>query len=258
MRKIVIISLSLFAASTLAFPQTTKSAKDILNAVTKTVSGSLSNDQIASGLKNALSVGTVNACLNLNKMNGFYKDALVKILLPPEAQKIVSKINYIPGGKQMMDDVVLRMNRAAEDAVVEAKPIFTNAITSMTITDAVGILQGKDDAATQYLRKSSYTPLVNAFAPKIQTSLGKKIVGNVSATDAWKTLMTANNKAAGTVSGKLVGLKPVQADLSQYVTEKALDGVFLKVSGEEAKIRKDPAARVNDILKNVFGSLDKK
>lgn len=235
-----------------------------INSITKAVTNAtskstpLSKDEIAKGLKNALTVGSTNASTKLNKQDGFFKDAAVKILLPPEAQSIARNISLIPGGKKLVDDVVLKMNRAAEDAAITAKPIFINAITNMSITDAWNILHGSDDAATSYLKRSSYTPLQMAFQPKISESLNKKLIGGISAAEAWKTLMNANNKAAKSVPGRMAGMKTINANLAQYVTEKALTGMFIKIADEEKSIRKNPTARVNDILKKVFGDLDKK
>jgi hypothetical protein len=150
------------------------------------------------------------------------------------------------------------MNRAAEDAAVTAKPIFINAITSMTITDALSILKGSDDAATNYLRNTSSAALKTAFMPKISESLNKTIIGNISAAQSWKTLTSANNKAAKTIAGQYAGMKTVNTNLPSYVTDKALQGMFLKISDEEKQIRKNPTARINDVLKKVFGSLDSK
>lgn len=232
----------------------------IKNAVTTASSKStpLSKEEIVKGLKNALSVGSTNASIKLNKQDGFFRDAAVKILLPPEAQSIGRNIALIPGGQKLVDDVIFKMNRAAEDAAITAKPIFLNAVTNMTIADAWNILHGTDDAATSYLKRNSYAPLQMAFQPKISESLNKKLIGGISAAEAWKTLMNANNKAAKTVAGRLAGMKSVNANLAQYVTERALTGMFIKIADEERAIRKNPVARVNDILKKVFGDLDKK
>jgi hypothetical protein len=228
-----------------------------VNTVTKQATP-LSKDDIANGLKNALTVGSSNASTKLNKPDGFLKDAAVKILLPPEAQSMAKNISLIPGGKKLVDDVVIKMNRAAEDAAITAKPIFINAITSMTIADAWNILHGSDDAATSYLKRTSSAPLQMAFQPKINESLSKKLIGGISAAEAWRTLMNANNKAAKSVAGRMAGMKSVNANLAQYVTERALNGMFIKIADEEKSIRKNPVARVNDILKKVFGDLDKK
>jgi hypothetical protein len=218
----------------------------------------VSNAENVSGLKSSLNVGLEKAIGNLGVENGFYKDAALKLLLPKEAQPIIDNVSLIPGGQALVDKAVLSLNRSAEDAVKEAAPIFKTAITNMSITDAVGILFGKENAATEYLRKSTYSQLKTAFAPKIQTSLDKPLVTNISTTKTWNTLTSAYNQVAGTTVGSIAGLKTVTVNLQDYVTEKALDALFVKVATEEKAIRTNPTARINDILKKVFGQLDKK
>lgn len=216
----------------------------------------LTQTEIIAGLKEALIVGAGNSVNILGATDGYYKDELVKILLPPEANVIVENIGRIPGGQQLLDDVLLRINRAAEDAVTEAKPIFVNSIRSMTIADAVGILRGEDNAATMYLHRTTYDNLFLLYQPKIQTSLDKKLVGNVSTSQSWNTLTSKWNEVAGSLVGQLAGLKPVETKLDEYLTGKALDGLFLKIEAEEQLIRKDPAARVTQLLRRVFGSVN--
>jgi len=216
----------------------------------------LTQTEVIAGLKEALIVGTEKSVDILGKTDGYYKDELVKILLPPEADIIVNNIGRIPGGQQLLEDVLLSINRAAEDAVSEAKPIFVNSIRSMTITDAVGILRGENNAATQYLHRTTYNGLVDLYRPKIQTSLDKKLVGNVSTAQSWNTLTTKWNEAANSLVGQIAGLKPVETKLDLFLTEKALDGLFLKIENEEKLIREDPVARVTNLLKRVFGSVD--
>jgi hypothetical protein len=216
----------------------------------------LTQNEIISGLKEALVVGTGKSVDILGVTDGYYKDELVKILLPPEANIIVNNIGKIPGGQQMLEDVLLRINRAAENAVTEAKPIFVNSIRSMTINDAVGILRGEDNAATDYLRRTTYDGLFQLYQPKIQASLDKNLVGNISTSQSWNTLTSGWNSVANTLAGQIAGFKPVDTKLDEYLTGKALDGIFLKIEAEEKLIRKDPLARVSNILKRVFGSLD--
>ncbi len=216
----------------------------------------LTQGEIVSGLKEALVVGTGKSVDILGVTDGYYKDELVKILLPPEADVIVKNISRIPGGEKLVEDAILSINRAAEDAVSEAKPIFVNSIKSMTISDAVGILKGNDNAATQYLKNTTYNQLVNLYRPKIKNSIDKKLVGNVSTGQSWDLLTGKWNDLSNSVIGKMAGLKPVEIQLDEYLTQKALDGLFLKIEEQEKLIRKDPVARVNDILKRVFGSLD--
>jgi hypothetical protein len=216
----------------------------------------LTQSEIIAGLKEALIVGANKSVDILGATDGYYKDELAKILLPPEADIIVDNIGRVPGGQQLLDDVLLRINRAAEDAVSEAKPIFVNSIKSMTITDAVGILRGEDNAATQYLHRTTYDGLFKLYQPKIQTSLDKKLVGNVSTSQSWNALTSKWNDVAGSLVGQIAGLKPVETKLDEYLTGKALDGLFLKIEEEEKLIRKDPAARASALLKRVFGSVD--
>lgn len=213
--------------------------------------GELSNEEIIAGLKSALNVGTDTSVTTLNRLDGYYKDAAVKILLPEEAQVIYNNIGKIPGGDILVEETVKSLNRAAEDAAIEAKPIFIDAITGITISDGLGILRGTDTAATSYLKGKTFSPLTAAFAPKIDISLNKKLIGNISANSAYNDLIKAYNDAS---IGGLLFPKITTNTLSEHVTKRALDGLFKKVADEEIAIRKDPLARVNDILKKVFGS----
>lgn len=216
----------------------------------------LTQSEIAGGLKEALIVGTGKSVDILGITDGYYKDEMVKILLPPEAEIITKNIGKVPGGEKLLEDVLLRINRAAENAASEAKPIFVNSIKSMTISDAVGILKGENNAATQYLHRTAYNNLFDLYRPKIQASLDKKLVGNVSTSQSWNTLVGKWNELAGSVLGQVAGLKPVDVSLDEYLTGKALDGLFMKIEAEEQKIRENPAARVTGLLKRVFGSVD--
>ena len=231
----------------------------IINQVTG--SGMLNGTAVidnAAGLKEALNVGITNTVASVSKPNGFLGDSALKILLPAETDVIVDNIRLIPGGQTLVDNAILRLNRAAEDAAVEATPIFVSAIKGLTLTDAKSILFGTDTAATAYLRKSTYSKLKAAFMPKIEVSLNKDLVGAVSATESW-TLLTSNyNKVAKSTAGQIAGLKVVTADLTDFVADRALQGLFLKVAAEEKNIRKNPAARINTLLKQVFGQLDAK
>jgi hypothetical protein len=200
---------------------------------------SLSNDDIVSGLKEALSVGSNNASKKLSAADGFFKDAVIKVLMPAEAQKAEKKLRSLGMGK-LVDDAILSMNRAAEDASKSAAPIFVNAVKQMSIQDAVGILRGSDFAATDYLKGKTTASLTEAFRPVIEASLKK-----VDATKYWNAVFSAYNKFS---------TEKVNTDLSAYVTEKALYGIFYQLGLEEQKIRKDPMARTTDILKKVFSN----
>lgn len=214
----------------------------------------LTETEVISGLKDALRVSTDTAVSTLNKTDGFFGNALLKILLPPEAKIITDNIDNpvlkTIGVTQKINDVILRMNRSAEKASAKAAPIFISAIKGMSISDAFGILRGSDTAATHYFRVNTYSALYQEFKPVIKQYLDKDIVGSMSTNEAWSTLTTAYNKAARFSSS----LTPINTELDDYVTKKTIHGVFFKVAEQEKEIRKDPLARVTDILKRVFGS----
>jgi len=246
MKKIFISLTVLFFSATL-FAQKDSSSKlgglfkkatSVLNSG-KSTSGSLSSDEIVSGLKEALSLGAQKSGEKLSMTDGFFKGAVVKILMPPEVGKVESKLRMLGMGG-LVDNAILSMNRAAEDASKSAAPIFIDAVKKMTVQDALGILRGTDTAATSYLKRTTTPQLTTAFTPIIGASLEK-----VDATKYWKDLFTAYNK---------VSLKKVNPDLNAYVTERALNGIFYYVAEEEKKIRTNPAERATDILKKVFGS----
>ncbi len=214
----------------------------------------LTESEVIAGLRQALEVGTDTAVKNLSKTNGYFGNQLVKIMLPPEADIIVNNLNKLPGGSKLVDDVTLRINRAAEDAAREATPIFVNAIRKITIQDAFSILRGDKDAATQYLKRTTQAQLYELFNPKIQSSLNKPLVAGISTNQSWHQLTSGWNQVANNPIGKLSGLTPVNTSLDNYLTNKALDGLFTMISQQEASIREDPLARVSDLLKRVFGS----
>jgi len=217
-----------------------KKAGGVLSKV-KGNGGSLSNDEIVAGLKEALSVGAQNSASKLSAADGFFANAAIKVLMPEEAKKVESTLRSVGMGK-LVDDAILSMNRAAEEASKSAAPIFVNAIKQMSFQDALGILKGNDTAATSYLKGKTITPLTGSFKPVIEDALEK-----TNATKYWNSLAEAYNKLPTT-------FKKLNTDLPGYVTDKALSGLFYQVAQEEQKIRKDPAARVTDVLKKVFGS----
>jgi hypothetical protein len=231
---------------------------ELLNVLQSAGTLPLTESEVISGLKEALTTGAKNSAERLAKENGYYGDAAIKILLPDEAKVIVDNISKIPGGDQLIQDVVLRINRAAEDAARDVAPIFVNSVTQMTIKDAFNILNGADNAATTYLRSTTYNELYALYQPKIQASTEKKIIGNISTKDSWNTLTSKWNTLANSIAGKLANLKPVNTDLDAFLTNKALSGMFSKVEIEELKIRKEVSARITPLLQRVFGSLDKK
>jgi hypothetical protein len=220
------------------------------------VDAPLTEGEVAEGLKEALITGSRNASSILSDVDGYYGDELVKILLPEEASVIIDNLTKIPGGDKLVKDVILSINRAAEDAAKEVAPIFINSIKQMTVKDAFGILNGADNAATNYLVSTTRADLYRLYKPKIRQSIEKDLFGNVSAKDSWDALTGKWNIFANSVAGKFAGVSPVNVDLDDYLTNKALDGMFLKVQDEEEKIRQNVSARITPLLKKVFGSLD--
>lgn len=223
--------------------------KDIFNNTKKKVEstvksggtkGGLTQSEITAGLKEALKVGTENATSKVSALNGFFGNQAIKVLMPPEAKKIETTLRAAGFGAQV-DKAILSMNRAAEDASSRAVPIFTNAITSMTIQDGLSILQGGNDAATQYLKGKTTAQLTAAFRPVVEKSLNK-----VNATRYWAQIVGIYNRLPTT-------RQKLNPDLTGYVTERALYGIFVYVADEEAKIRNNPSARVTDLLRKVFG-----
>jgi hypothetical protein len=203
----------------------------------------MSEAEVASGLREALTIGAVNAVLATNKENGYFGNDAIKIPFPAEA---AGAMNYMQNSallRPLLNEFVLRLNRAAEQAAVNARPIFTNAIRDITIQDAWGILRGGQNAATNYLHDRTYSQLYSAFKPDVIRSLN-----SVGAQNAWAELTNAYN----TIATLSPNLNKVNTDLADYATNKALDGLFLMVAEEEAKIRRDPAARVTELLKKVF------
>lgn len=201
----------------------------------------LTNAEIVTGLKEALNVGSKNAGNKLSAVNGFFGNTLIKILLPPEAQKVENALRSVGMGS-VVDKAILSMNRAAEDAAKKAAPIFINAIAGITIQDGLSILTGGQNAATEFLKARTTASLTQAFRPVIQNSLQK-----VNATALWNTVFSTYNKLPTTVN-------KINPDLTSYVTDRALNGLFVTIADEERQIRTNPAARVSSILQKVFGA----
>lgn len=214
-----------------------KKANSVFSSAKSTNSSLLTTAEISAGLKEALTIGAQKSSDKLSAADGFFKDAAVKILLPEEAKKVESKLRILGMGK-LVDNTILSLNRAAEDASRSAAPIFIEAIKNITLQDALNILRGTDTAATFYLKKATTTQLTGAFKPVIEASLSK-----VNATKYWEDFFGAYNKFS---------LSKVDADISSYVTAKALNGIFYYVAEEEKKIRTNPAERITNILKKVF------
>jgi len=200
----------------------------------------LDDNTVVSGLKEALSIGTGNAVLSTSKIDGYFKNQIIKILLPDKIQdaaNILGKLGY----QKQVDNFVLSMNRAAEKAAPKAKKFFVDAIKSMTFDDAKKILSGGDTAATEYFKSKTFNKLQDAFKPVVSKSMNE-----VGVTRSYKEMTGKYTSAVpfGTIDS---------LDLDQYVTNKALDGLFYMVGEEEKKIRTNPAAQVTDLLKKVFG-----
>ena len=217
---------------------------NILGQVATGAMGTPSSLEISNGLKQALEIGTSAGADRLSAKDGFLGNMAIKILFPTEAQKVEKTLRSI-GLNSLADNVILSLNRAAEDAAKEAKPIFVNAIKQMTIADATNILLGNKDAATQYFKRVTTAQLMEKFSPVISNSLSK-----VGATKYWTDAAAAYNK--------IPLVKPVNTNLTQYVAEKAIEGMFVQVAQEELKIRDNISARSTGLLQKVFGYADTK
>ncbi len=223
-------------------PATSPASTSTPSSSTTSPSGGLlgqGSDQIVNGLKEALSLSAINSSSILSVADGFFKNAAIKILMPPDAKLVESKLRAIGLGDQV-DKMILSMNRAAETAAKDAAPIFIDAIKTMSFTNAMGIVTGSNDAATQYLKQATTAQLNSKFRPVIQSALQK-----VEATKYWSDVFSTYNQ--------LPFVQPVNADLTAYVTDKALNGLFYTMAQQEAKIRMDPAATANDLINIVFG-----
>lgn len=231
----------LFLFSGCAELQTASQISGIINQVGGL--NGISNAQISSGLKEALNIGLSEGILKLGQKGGFSNNALAKILLPEELQGVERTLRSVGLGS-LADQGLKLLNTAAEDAVVEAAPIFKNAITTMSFQDASGILMGGNNAATNYLQQKTTAQLTAAFQPKVANSLGK-----VGADKVWSNIITKYNALTN---------KNINPDLNGYVTEQTIKGVFNMVAEKEAGIRNNAALRSTDLLKQVFALQDKK
>lgn len=242
--------LSVFAAVVLLWACDSKTSSSILNTANSVLNGggtaapdlTPSNDEIISGLKEALTTGANNSASFASKLDGFNKNPMLFIPFPPEAQKMKQKLIDL-GMQNKVTEFETSLNRAAEEASKSAAPIFIDAIKNMSFTDAMGILKGGDTAATHFLREKTFTSLVTAFKPTVKTAIEK-----VEVTKYWTPLANTYNK--------IPFVEKQNPDLDSYVTNLAAHGLFKLVRDEEAKIRKDPLTRATDILKKVFGYAD--
>ena len=212
---------------------------DFLKGIGTSSTGGPDESTIISGLKEALSIGTDKAVKNLSQVDGYFGNQVIKILMPEKIQKVADILREI-GYQKQVDDFVLSMNRAAEKAAPQAASIFVDAIKGMTIEDAKKILNGGDTAATEFFKSKTHDKIYSAFKPIISSSMDE-----IGVTHSYKEMI-----------GKYESLPLMSkesVDLDHYVTNKAMDGLFYMVGQEEKKIRTDPAARITDLLKTVFG-----
>lgn len=217
------------------------SSCEILTNLPTGTGGGVTETEAADGIKEALGQGLVKAVLQLNKEDGFFKDALYKVLLPPDAKKIENTLRDL-GMSKMVDKAILQINRAAEDAAGYAKPIFVDAIKSMTIADAIGLVRNGDTSATHFFRVKTTDKLIAAFSPVIKSSLDK-----LDATKYYTDVVNTYNNFPTT-------FKKINPDLPSHVTGKAVDALFDLVGKEEQNIRQNIAARTTDLLRKVFGA----
>lgn len=240
MKKIFLLLVLVPFVSNAQLKDLIKKAEEKITTVSKKDGGL----DIAGGLKEALNKGIKDQVTKLTATDGFYKNEAVKILMPQELQKVDKTLRKM-GMSKLADDGIKALNRAAEDAVKESTPIFIDAIKNITITDAKSILLGKEDAATAYLQTSTRNPLYDKFNPVVQKSIGK-----VGADVIWNNIIKRYNS--------LPLVTKVNPDINDYVTNKALDGVFKMISVEEKNIRTNLSFRTSDLLKKVFALQDKK
>lgn len=230
-----IVALTLF----LALPSRAGLFDDIVRGVVRTPKGGPEDDRVVAGLKEALSIGTGNAVASVSRQDGYFGNRDIRIPVPDKLRKTSDLLRRF-GFEKEVDDFVLSMNRAAEKAAPKAKAIFVDAVREMTFDDARRILDGGDTAATDFFRKKTFDRLSGAFRPDVSSAMD-----NVGVTRSYKRL------TAKVASLPLARSESI--DLDGYVTNKALDGLFRMVAQEERKIRTDPAARVTELLKSVFG-----
>lgn len=240
MKNAIISHAILFVALLLPSCSSGQFLEKVNEALNTTGSGGFTEVEAAGAIKEALIQGTGKSVDIVSALDGYFKNPEIKIPFPPEAANVESKLRAIGLGSEV-DKAILSINRAAEDAAKEAAPIFIAAIKNMTIADAIGIVKGNQNAATLYLSKTTGAELKRKFSPVIKNSLD-----NVNATRYWTDIMNTYNK--------IPFVQKMNPDLSAYVTDKAIEGLFVMVAKEELKIRKDPVARTTELLRKVFGN----
>ncbi len=244
------IGLGIGLVSTLLFTQC-----DVLESVAQevvnpdgsgeTTAPALTNSEVIAGLKEALTIGIQNGANMASVTDGFFKNDIIKLPWPESAIKVKEFAEGKPLLADKVDEITLNLNRAAEGASKKAAPIFVDAIKNMSIGDGFAILNGTDSAATMYLKKNTTSKLVTAFTPVVQTAIDA-----LPLTEKWDDVANPYNTYA-----RFTGKDEVTTDLTGYVTDRGISGLFFLVKQEEKKIRKDPVAQVTDLLKKVFGSL---
>ncbi len=242
--KLLITGIALGALTVVSCDVLNEAAQVVNSTTSTSTQPKLSNDEVISGLREALSVGIKNSVDLTSVTDGFWGNADIKIPFPEEAIKVKQKaMDWGLSGQ--VEKFEVTMNRAAEEATKEALPIFVDAIKNMSVSDGFAILNGGDGAATKFLKDQTTAKLVAAFSPKVEAAISK-----VKLTEYWNPIITKYNNAM-----TITGGEKLNPDLNKYITERAISGLFMMVEKEENKIRKDPMARVTDLLQKVFGSV---
>jgi len=263
-RKFLVVLILLF--SSLFF-----SCDSILDMLGLSSNGStlFTNTEAVEAMKSALNIGAESSSDQLSQKDAYYGNPLLKIPLPDEVKNAIATLEKIPAlgnvlgdlSGKLVEDVVLSVNRSAEQAAKEVVPIFSGAIKNMTVQDGIKIVTGDDNAATEYLKENTYSELMNLYQPKMNAVLSKDLVGGISANTAWENLTGKFNEvvedpiAQGLKAAGVDIPDPINTNLSEYVTGKALDGLFVKVAEEEAKIRENPFDYASNIVQKVFGAV---
>ncbi|MDB2408827.1 DUF4197 domain-containing protein [Crocinitomicaceae bacterium] len=243
----IVFASALLFASCDVVNNAANQANNIINSGSGETDGAnpLTNVEVISGLREALNIGIENSVKSTSIQDGFLKNTAIRLPFPPDAEKVKQKALDL-GLDGQVEKFETTLNRAAEEASKEALSIFINAIKNMTVQDGFAILNGGNGAATEFLKKQTKEQLKEAFLPKVKVA-----ISNVKLTDYWNPLITKYNTAM-----TLTGGQKLNPDLDQFVTDKAIEGLFHMVEKEEDKIRLDPLARVTDLLTRVFGSLN--
>ena len=271
-RKFLVVLILLF--SSLFF-----SCDSILDMLGLSSNGStlFTNTEAVEAMKSALNIGAESSSKQLSKEDAYYGNDLLKIFLPDEVYSALAAVDKLKGlevfgfdigsavsnlSGKLVENVVLSVNRSAEHAAKDVVPIFSKAITGMTVQDGIKIVTGEDDAATEYLKENTYSELMKLYQPMMDEVLKKDLIGEVSANEAWNNLTEEFNnivnndkvKVAAALANKTLP-PPINTNLSEYVTGKALDGLFVKVEEEEGKIRENPFGYASNIVQKVFGAV---